>query len=154
TRAVIKKFRRVPEELQGVTFRARPVDSIRVRPKDAGGRTITVRPQFGDEPISAFTRVALGVPELVIAFYTLRCQTRQCTMCALPEASAHSLVPQADIARQLDWSFALLDGGFAIERVTTGNEGSLLDARTLPADDLKMILRRCAGYPGVREMVI
>src|SRR5262245_10168614 len=59
TRAVIKKYRRVPEELQGVTFRARPVDSIRVRPNAAGGRTITVRPQFGDEPISAFTRVAL-----------------------------------------------------------------------------------------------
>jgi radical SAM enzyme (TIGR01210 family) len=154
--AMIAKFGHVPPALADALFRQVEADRIRVRQDGQGGRIITVRPQYGDEPISAFTRVTLGVPELVIAFQTRRCQHfgRNCTMCVLPLASAHSLVPKEGIARQLDYSFALLDGGFAIERVSFGNEGSPLDARTLPAGDLKMILKRCAGYPGVREVVI
>src|SRR5262249_15264857 len=43
---------------------------------------------------------------------------------------------------------------FAIEQVTLGSEGSPLDASTLPADHLKMVLRRCAGHAGVRSIVI
>jgi radical SAM enzyme (TIGR01210 family) len=152
-RAMIAEFGEVPPALAGVQFRRTEADRIRVRQDGAGHRIITVRPQHGDEAISAFTRVYLGVPELVIAFYTRRCQ-HQCTMCILPQASAHSLVPKDAIARQLESAFALLDGGYPVQRVTIGNEGSLLDARTLPADHLEMILRRCAGHPGVRHVVI
>jgi radical SAM enzyme (TIGR01210 family) len=152
-RAMIAELGHVPPALAGVQFRRRETDRIRVRQDGPGRRIITVRPQHGDEPISAFTRVTLGVPELVIAFYTRRCQS-QCTMCTLPQASAHSLVPKDGIARQLDFAFALLDGGFPIQRVTIGNEGSPFDARTLPADHLKMILKRCAGHPGVQAIVI
>src|SRR5262245_48670509 len=153
-RAMTELFGKVPPELEGVTFRARPVDRIRVRPNSSGGRDITVRPQRGHEPISAFVRTALGVPELVVAFYTRRCRSG-CSMCVLPLASAHSLVPMADIARQLDVAFAVVaQENFPIQQVTVGNEGSPLDARTLPADHLEMVLRRCAGHPGVRSIVI
>jgi radical SAM enzyme (TIGR01210 family) len=155
-RAMLAEFGEVPPALADAQFRQVEADRVRVRQGGQGGRIITVRPQYGDEPISAFTRVTLGIPELVIAFQTRRCQHfgRNCTMCVLPLASAHSLVPPEGIARQLDYSFALLDGGFAIERVSFGNEGSPLDTRTLPGGDLKMILERCAGHPGVREVVI
>lgn len=152
-RAMIAEFGQVPPALAGAQFRRREADRVRVRQDGPGRRIITVRSQHGDAPLSAFTRVTLGVPELVIAFYTRRCRS-QCSMCTLPQASAHSLVPKDGIARQLDSAFALLDGGFAIQRVTIGNEGSPLDARTLPAAHLAMILRRCAGHPGVREVVI
>jgi radical SAM enzyme (TIGR01210 family) len=151
---MIAAFGYVPPALAGKQFIRREADMIRVRNDGPGRRIITVRPQYGDKPISAFTRVTLGVPELVIAFYTMRCQDMGCTFCRLPEASARSLVPEEGIARQLDFSFALLDGGFPIQRVSFGNEGSPLDHRALPADHLKMILQRCAGYPGVGHIVI
>jgi radical SAM enzyme (TIGR01210 family) len=152
--AMADQFGEVPAALRGVTFRPRPVDRIRVRPDGSGGRQVIVRLQRGDEPISAYVRTTLGVPELVIALYTKRCKY-QCAMCVLPKASALSLVPKADIARQVDSAFALVaQHRFPIRRISFGNEGSPLDARTLPADHLEMILQRCANHPGVSAIVI
>jgi len=152
--AIVEQFGEVPPELEGVTFTPRPVDRIRVRADGSGSREIMVRPQRGDQPISAFLRTTLGVPELVIALYTRRCR-HQCSYCVLPNASAHSMVPAADIARQVDSALGLAaQQRSPIRRVSLGNEGSILDATTLPADQMEMVLRRCASHPGVSSIVL
>jgi radical SAM enzyme (TIGR01210 family) len=153
-RALADHFGEVPAALEGATFRPQPADRIRVRPGGSGGREITVRPQRGDQPISAYLRTTLGVPELVLALYTRRCRYH-CTMCVLPRASARSLVAKADIARQVDAAFGLVARERSpIRRISLGNEGSPLDATTLPADHLEMVLRRCAAHAGVGSIVI
>jgi radical SAM enzyme (TIGR01210 family) len=149
-----KLFGEVPAELEDVTFRARPVDRIRVRRNGSGGRDLTVRPKVGDRPITAFTRTVRGVPELVLVLYTKRCR-HQCSFCRLPEASALSVVDPADIDHQVGSAFDLVAGQhLAIEQVSVGNEGSVLDAATLPSDQLQTVLRRCAGHAGVSSIVL
>src|SRR5262249_7531516 len=148
-RAMTELFGEVPAELQGVTFRAQPVDRLRARRNGSGGRDITVRPRGGDQPVTAFTRNVRGLPELVLVLYTKRCRY-QCSFCRLPESSALSIVEAADIARQVDSAFDLVaQQRFAIKQISVGNEGSVLDATTLPADQLETVLRRCAAHAGV-----
>ena len=153
-RAMTELFGEVPAELQGVTFRAQPVDRLRARQNGSGGRDLTVRPRGGDRPVTAFTRTVRGLPELVLVLYTKRCRY-QCSFCRLPESSALSIVEAADIARQVDSAFDLVaQQHFAIRQISVGNEGSVLDATTLPADQLEMVLRRCAAHAGVSSIVL
>jgi len=85
-RALTVLFGEVPELLRGVEFRPQRVDRFRARPNAAGGRDITVRPRAADQPVTAYTRVVRGVPELVLVLYTKRCHY-QCTECLLPDGA-------------------------------------------------------------------
>jgi radical SAM enzyme (TIGR01210 family) len=153
-RALIMLFGEVPAALEGVEFRPQRADRFRARPNAAGGRDITVRPRAAGEPITAYTRVVRGVPELVLVLYTKRCRY-QCTECRLPEASSLDLVSGDDIARQAGIGFDVLTAQrFGIRRVSIGNEGSPLDARTLLPEDLDALLARAAAWPGVEEIII
>jgi archaeosine synthase beta-subunit len=153
-RAMAETFGYVPDELAGKTFALRPVDRLKSRPNGKGGRDFSVRPKRGGEPLGVFTRTFLGVPELVIALYTKRCRY-QCTFCVLPEGSALTLVGAEQIAHQVDAAFAMVARQqIAIRQISIGNEGSILDARTLPAEHLKMVLERCAAHPGVESIIL
>ncbi len=143
----------VPEGMEHVRFRRCDVDRAVVRHTPLG-RRLVIRPKRADTPLSIVTREVFGVPELVVVFYTRRCQY-QCSFCTLPSTSAYSDVSFDDVARQLDHGFAQVAASLAtIERISIGNEGSILDARTLPVDQLEHVLKRCGALPAVREIVL
>jgi radical SAM enzyme (TIGR01210 family) len=153
TLALIEEFGEVPSGFDNVVFKARPVDRVSVHDAPSG-RTLRVRAQRSDEPLSAVTRHVFGVHELVVVFYTKRCQY-QCAFCTLPSTSAYSNVSTPDLQKQLEQAFAHagdeLDG---IEMVSLGNEGSILDERTFSNEQLTYALSRCAALPSVNEIVL
>lgn len=151
--ALIQEFGRIPEGFENTSFRAREVDRVRRR-KTASGTSLVVRPKRSDEPLSVVTRRVFGVPELVIVFYTKRCQY-QCSFCTLPSTSAFSDISMAGVQKQVEWAFAKAGKDLAgIEMVSLGNEGSILDERTFSKEQLEYTLRSCANLPSVKEIVL
>lgn len=151
--ALIQEFGRIPEGFEKATFRATEVDRVTKR-KTATGTSLVVRPKRSDEPLSVVTRQVFGVPELVVVFYTKRCQY-QCSFCTLPSTSASSDISTAGIQSQLEQAFATAGEELAgIEMVSLGNEGSILDERTFSKEQLEYTLRSCANLPSVKEIVL
>lgn len=151
--ALLAEFGSVPAGFEDAVFRPREVDrAIARRARD--GRRILVRPKRGDEPLSVVVRRVFGMPELIVFFYTKRCQY-QCSFCTLPLTSAYSDVSFDDVKSQLDRAldFAGADAA-AIGQVSLGNEGSILDERTFPREQLDYVLRTCTGMPAVEEVVL
>ncbi len=151
--ALLAEFGNVPAGFENAVFRPREVDRAITR-KTRDGRRILVRPKRGDEPLSVVVRRVFGVPELIVVFYTKRCQY-QCSFCTLPLTSAYSDVSFDDLKAQLDRAleFAGADAA-AIGQVSLGNEGSILDDRTFPREQREYVLRTCAGLPAVEEVVL
>jgi len=151
--ALVQEFGRVPEGFENVTFKATEVDRATVR-KTPSGVSLLVRPKRGDEPLSVVTRRVFGVPELVVVFYTKRCQY-QCSFCTLPSTSAYSDVSTAGIQSQLEHAFAQAgDELSGMEMISLGNEGSILDERTFSKPQLAYTLKKCAALPSVKEIVL
>lgn len=151
--ALIEEFGQVPAGFENVTFKAREVDRAVIR-NTSEGQSLVVRPKRGDEPLSVVTRQVFGVSELVVVFYTKRCQY-QCSFCTLPSTSAYSDVSTSSIKKQLD--YALNYAGHeldSIEQISLGNEGSILDASTFSREQLQYVLTKCAGLPSVKEIVL
>ncbi|MPZ67570.1 MAG: hypothetical protein GEU83_19430 [Pseudonocardiaceae bacterium] len=150
--AILDELGEVPHELRNVRFRRRPVDRARVRPTPRG-RRLVVRPKYGDVPLSVVKRQVFGVTELIVVFYTRRCRY-QCTFCTLPSTSALSDVPLDDIDKQVDVALDRAGDLSGTRQVFLGNEGSILDARTFPREQLEHVLRRFGALPGVEEFVL
>src|SRR6185312_16503892 len=65
-RALTEWLGKVPAALRGVELRPQRTDRFTARRNAAGGRDITVRARAADQPVTAYTRVVRGVPELVL----------------------------------------------------------------------------------------
>lgn len=151
--ALIAEFGSVPAGFENAVFRPREVDRAIVR-RTGDGKRILVRPKRGDEPLSVVVRRVFGVLELIVVFYTKRCRY-QCSFCTLPMTSAYSDVSFDDVKAQLDGAFEFAGADAAnIGQVSLGNEGSILDDRTFPREQLEYVLRRCAGLRAVEEVVL
>jgi archaeosine synthase beta-subunit len=153
TAALQAEFGEVPAGFETVSFRPREPDRVITRRKGQA-RYVTVRPKPGDEPLSVVVRQMLGVPELIVVFYTKRC-AYQCSFCTLPLASALSDVSFGDIKAQLDraLTFAHANAG-TIGQVSLCNEGSVLDHSTFPREQLEYVMRTCSELPGVHDIVL
>lgn len=106
------------------------------------------------KPLYVGRRRFLGAPDLVISFYTTKCQF-QCTYCALPTRSATGEVSAQQINAQIDHVFdGLADelGGF--HQLSFGNEGSALDRRRFHRESLDHLLRRATSMDSLRVLSI
>lgn len=109
-----------------------------------------------DKPLYIGRRRFLGAADLVVSFYTTKCQF-QCTYCALPTRSATGEVSAAQINAQIDHVFDDPDlkgelGGF--QQFSFGNEGSALDRRRFHRESLDHLLRRTRAMDDLRILSI
>jgi radical SAM enzyme (TIGR01210 family) len=151
--ALVEEFGKVPEGFENVTFKASEVDRAILRDSPQG-KSLLVRAKRGNEPLSVVMRQVFGVSELVVVFYTKRCQY-QCSFCTLPSTSAYSDISMSSIQKQLE--HALEYAGVAlnsIKQVSLGNEGSILDERTFSREQLEYVLTKCARLSSVQEIVL
>jgi radical SAM enzyme (TIGR01210 family) len=93
-------------------------------------------------PIYAGTRLFLGRKDLVVSFYTLKCQF-ECAYCALPLRSSGAPLSGAELQAQIDTVFQR----HAVElprfrQLSSGNEGSVLDKHRFPPRALHYLLDR------------
>jgi archaeosine synthase beta-subunit len=106
------------------------------------------------KPLYVGRRRFLGTPDLVISFYTTKCQF-QCTYCALPTRSATGEVSARQINAQIDHVFdSLADELGDIRQLSFGNEGSALDRRRFHRESLDHLLRRARAIDGLRVLSI
>jgi archaeosine synthase beta-subunit len=151
--ALVSEFGSVPAGFENAVFRPREIDRAVVR-RSADGRHLKVRPKRGEEPLSVVVREVFGVRELVVVLYTRRCRY-QCSFCTLPLTSAYVDVPfrdvKAQIARAIEFACA---EETRLGQVSLGNEGSILDERTFPREQLEYVTRISAGLPGVESVVL
>jgi radical SAM enzyme (TIGR01210 family) len=151
--ALQTEFGCVPAGFETATFREREADRVISRRKGSV-RHVVVRPKHGDEPLSVVVRDMLGAHEMIVVLYTKRC-AYQCSFCTLPLASALSDVSFEDVKAQLERALAFAgDSTDSISQVSLCNEGSILDERTLPRDQLEHALRTCAALPRIRDVVL
>jgi radical SAM enzyme (TIGR01210 family) len=151
--ALQDEFGLVPRGFETASFRQRDVDRLISRHRGEA-RHVTVRSKPSDEPLSVVARQMLGVPELIVVLYTRRC-AYQCSFCTLPLTSALTDVSFADIRRQLDLAMAFAHSTTdEIRQVSLCNEGSMLDASTVPREQLEYLVRSCCALPGVQDIVL
>jgi len=105
-------------------------------------------------PIYVGTRTFLGRRDLVVSFYTRKCQF-QCSYCALPLRSASGDVSEADLSAQIDEVFdeyAPRLNGF--QQFSFGNEGSALDRRRFHPASLHRLLERAADMTALEVLSV
>ncbi len=93
-------------------------------------------------PIYDGTRMFLGHKDLVISFYTKKCQF-DCTYCALPLRSANAPVSSADLDAQIDLIFEKYRAELPeFRQFSFGNEGSALDWQRFHRASMDYLLER------------
>jgi archaeosine synthase beta-subunit len=98
-------------------------------------------------PIYTGVRGFLGRIDLVVSFYTRKCQFG-CSYCALPLRSSNGPVSVEDVNAQIDGVFAqYADVLGAIEQVSFGNEGSALDGARFHRESLMYLIDRLDELP-------
>jgi archaeosine synthase beta-subunit len=105
-------------------------------------------------PIYAGTRLFLGRKDLVVSFYTLKCQF-ECAYCALPLRSAEEPLSSAALQAQIDSVFqrhavALPEFG----QLSFGNEGSVLDKHRFPPQTLHYLLDQARALSGLEVLSV
>jgi archaeosine synthase beta-subunit len=107
-----------------------------------------------NKPLYLGRRRFLGVSDLVVSFYTSKCQF-QCSYCALPTRSATGEVSAAQINAQIDQVFAEIEGELGgFQQFSFGNEGSALDRRRFHRESLDYLLRRARAMDNLRVLSI
>ena len=107
-----------------------------------------------EKPLYMGTRKFLGSQDLVVSFYTTKCQF-QCTYCALPTRSATGRVTAEQVRAQIDYVFdtksaELLD----FRQFSFGNEGSALDRKRFHPESLDHLLYRARGMRNLETLSI
>jgi hypothetical protein len=99
-------------------------------------------------------RMFLGRKDLVVSFYTEKCQF-QCAYCALPMRSANEPVSVDDLNAQIEATFdKYRDELASFQQLSFGNEGSALDrARFFPAS-LDLLLERTRAMTSLEVLSI
>jgi len=103
--------------------------------------------QVADRPIYQGTRGFLGLRDLVVSFYTRKCQF-ECSYCALPLQSSAEPVAADQINTQIDWILGEYRGQLGqFQQFCFGNEGSVLDPQRFHRPSLEYLLERTAELP-------
>lgn len=112
-----------------------------------------VRPR-AQRPIYAGTRMFLGRRDLVVSFYTKKCQF-QCTYCALPQRSAPEDVSASDLNIQVDGLFQRFEEEIPrFQQFSFGNEGSALDEKRFHLASLRRLLERVGDMASLEVLSI
>lgn len=107
-----------------------------------------------NKPLYLGRRRFLGVRDLVVSFYTTKCQF-QCGYCALPTRSATGEVSAAEINAQIDFVFDEFEDELSgFQQFSFGNEGSALDRRRFHRESLDHLLRRARAMDNLRVLSI
>src|SRR5262249_24603336 len=95
-----------------------------------------------------------GDTDLMVIFNSKRCHY-QCYFCQLPAKSLKQFVPSEDLLAQFQYVLEETKHSLSvIERVSIGNEGSVLDASTFPTETLLTIARSVRHLPRLRNIVL
>jgi hypothetical protein len=93
-------------------------------------------------PIYHGKRNFLGQKDLVISFYTQKCQFH-CSFCSLISRSSEKPISLESLIKQIDWVFdRYKDDLKNFMQVSIGNEGSILDMARFPLDAMNYFLFR------------
>ena len=94
------------------------------------------------KPIYHGTRRFLGLRDLVVSFYTKKCQF-ECSYCALPLRSSNDPVSVDDLNSQIDTIFSQYAAQLPeFQQFCFGNEGSALDSQRFHRESLSYVLDR------------
>lgn len=105
-------------------------------------------------PIYTGMRSFLGRKDLVVSFYTRKCQFG-CSYCALPLRSANDPVAVADLNAQIDAVFEqYADELPSLQQLSFGNEGSALDGGRFHRESLDHLLGRLGELPSLELLSI
>jgi archaeosine synthase beta-subunit len=105
-------------------------------------------------PIYDGRRDFLGRKDLVVSFYTEKCQF-ECSYCALPQRSANAPVSVEALNGQIDWVLdKYRDEAPAIGQLSFGNEGSALDPRRFYPQSLHYLLERAKEFVNLEVLSI
>tara|TARA_Y100000310_G_scaffold345313_1_gene463666 strand:+ start:6964 stop:7893 length:930 start_codon:yes stop_codon:yes gene_type:complete len=99
-------------------------------------------------------RTFLGKKDLVVSFYSRRCQF-QCTHCDLPLSSPEEDISAEDVNAQVDWLLEKYAGDLpSIQVLSFGNDGSILDAKRFPRESLEYIFQKFASYDNITTFAL
>jgi archaeosine synthase beta-subunit len=105
-------------------------------------------------PIYVGSRMFLGARDLVVSFYTEKCQF-ECRYCALPLRSANEPVSIQDLNAQIDSVFEEHAGELAtFDQFSFGNEGSALDRQRFFPASMDHLLERTKAMTGLTALSI
>lgn len=105
-------------------------------------------------PIYVGMRRFLGRKDLVVSFYTAKCQF-QCTHCALPLRSSVIEVPVEDLNVQIDDLFDTYSERLTeVQQLSFGNEGSALDDKRFHTESLHHLLERTQAMDNLEVLSI
>ena len=100
-------------------------------------------------PIYMGTRTMVGRRDLVVSFYTLKCQFK-CRYCALPDRSSSVPVGPREIEAQIDHVLSShADRLHQFTQFSCGNEGSVLDTARFPSRCMHHLLDRLHELPNL-----
>lgn len=106
------------------------------------------------QPHYFLLRTFHGENDLLVILNTKRCRYR-CFFCQLPAKSSPYFIPGEDILAQFGYVLHEAKHALSIlDRVTLSNEGSVLDAVTLPRETLLQIARCIHELRRVRRLVL
>ncbi len=93
-----------------------------------------------NRPIYSGMRNFLGLQDLVVSFYTKKCQF-ECAYCAIPTRSSEEEVGVDEIIQQIDWIWERYrDKVPILQQLSVGNEGSILDTQRFPQEVMDYFL--------------
>ncbi|KAF0216246.1 MAG: Fe-S oxidoreductase [bacterium] len=103
-------------------------------------------------PIYHGRRNFLGSEDLVISFYTEKCQYR-CSFCGLPERSSNRPVNPQRIRDQVDTVFDIYTDWLpTFGQLSVGNEGSILDGKRFPPEAFDYLIDKSRIMPSLRVL--
>jgi archaeosine synthase beta-subunit len=93
-------------------------------------------------PIYHGKRTFLGLKDLVVSFYTEKCQF-SCSFCDLSSRSSEESVSEEDVIKQIHWVFdQYVDEIQQFQQLSAGNEGSILDRNRFFEGAMEYLLER------------
>jgi radical SAM enzyme (TIGR01210 family) len=94
------------------------------------------------KPIYIGERTFLGREDLVVSFYTLKCQYK-CSFCCLPSNSSTIPVHFSDLIEQIDYVFEhISNGSNSYKQLSIGIEGSIFDTKRFSKECLYYLLNK------------
>ena len=106
-----------------------------------------------DRPIYIGKRNFIGLKDLVVSFYSQKCQF-QCSYCNLPTKSHPSFLSSEKIKQQIDWIMSSYSNELAtFQQWSVGNEGSILDQSRFPEESLNYLLEQITRFSSIKDFI-
>ena len=101
-------------------------------------------------PIYHGKRIFLGLKDLVVSFYTEKCQFA-CSFCNLSSNSSEEAVSEESIIKQIHWIFDQYNSEIStFQQLSVGNEGSILDRNRFFEEGMNYLLERSKEMTGLK----